>query len=152
MKCSDFRSSVSELVDGLLTDDKANEMVRHTVSCPDCAKEYNQLNSLTTSLRSLGDKTVPQDCWAAVSLRISKSKRPAFNLFSWKYVAAPAALVLFLAAYMLMSPQSQTVADKPAPAAYRDYINIHAGAGASQPWSESDFYIISAGTQSTGDR
>ncbi len=155
MNCNEFRKYVSDLICGDIEQPKAQVLLKHALECNECDNLLKQLKNMTTLLKSIGTNSVPEDCWPSVRLRITdKQRRPLYSVFMWKYVAAPAAIAMLLAGYMFMTPRdsSPQLSASSNSATYTDYINIHAGAGANQPLSDSDVYWVAAGMQDVGDR
>jgi len=155
VNCNEFRKYVSDLICEDIEQPRAQVLLKHTIECNECDKLLKQLRNMSALLKSIGTNSVPEDCWPEVRLRIKETHaKPVYSIFMWKYVAAPAAVALLLAGYMFMTPRDtapQFTASVNS-TAYADYINIHAGAGANQPLSDSDIYLVAAGMQDVGDR
>jgi hypothetical protein len=75
MDCSLVRSVLSHLVDGHVIEAERREAMAHLEACPQCARQFQQLNEVRTAVRALPARRVPP--MLGMSLRVIASREAA---------------------------------------------------------------------------
>jgi anti-sigma factor RsiW len=104
MKCSDWRTEISALLDGSLVEHRAAEVRSHLESCSECSAFYAELSDLDRLLTdSLPTLDPPARVWSRIQLRIEDQARsPWWHMFRpllsprFAYGVAAAIVLFFL--------------------------------------------------------
>lgn len=93
--CSDLQTSLTEYLDGRLSGREMQEIDAHLANCRDCAREWNLLREVQSSLATLGPVPEPADLplriRVAVSQEQARSRRSIFTAWelAWKNTVGP---------------------------------------------------------------
>lgn len=93
--CSDLQASLTEYLDGRLSGREMQEIDAHLASCRHCAREWNSLRELQSSLATLGPAPEPTDLplriRVAVSQERARRQRSIFTAWelAWKNTVGP---------------------------------------------------------------
>lgn len=138
MNCEDFRSRLSEYLDGQLDDAAESEMLQHAESCPPCQEQLTQTVRLLDELECLGDSVpVPlaaQSAWRKAVRALSSPRPSAFSRFSRVAAGMAAALLVLFGATWSSRINGASPVTLPIEAAYTSSaVNDLSGSTASLP-------------------
>lgn len=74
MDCSKAREHMSEALDEKLTDEEKAEFLSHMDNCPECKKQWEQMNQATEILRHQPEKECPEEMVQNVKEEIGKEQ------------------------------------------------------------------------------
>jgi hypothetical protein len=149
MNCNKACEVISDYISGHLPHDVRRRYEAHVGECMECAGELDEMRAIIGSLKSLGDCSMPVDCWPAIRARVEDHARarPVWPRLLRPIVAAPAfAVALLVAAVMIFTgpvsePPGQSPASMPE---YGHYITAHAGVQREQAFSDPDVTFVAA--------
>jgi anti-sigma factor RsiW len=75
MNCNTVQDSLSDHLDGCLSDQKRQDVVMHLNRCEQCGSRLREMERVRLALRTLPKKTVPES--VAVALRVTASRERA---------------------------------------------------------------------------
>jgi len=93
--CNEVQMGLTDYLDGRLSGQKMQEIDEHLGQCPECAREWNSLRGLQTSLAGLGPVPEPRDLLLRVRVAVSqeraRSRRNIFTIWelAWKNTVGP---------------------------------------------------------------
>ncbi len=93
--CSDLQASLTEYLDGRLSGREMQEIDAHLTNCRDCAREWDSLRELQSSLATLSPVPEPSDLPLRIRVAISqeraRSHRSIFTAWklAWKNTVGP---------------------------------------------------------------
>jgi len=79
MRCAQAVKCLSSLLDDMLGDEQAAQVIRHIESCPRCSAEWQRLTELRNRLRSLGREPAPAYLRHLVQLRIDAAEQSSWR-------------------------------------------------------------------------
>jgi anti-sigma factor RsiW len=109
--CSAVQAEFSDYLDGRLNGHEMQEMAAHLRKCPECAREWDSVRSVQSSLSLLGPLPEPKDLLLRIRVAVSqerarqnRSRMESFTL-AWRNTIGPFLLQAsagFLSAVLLM--------------------------------------------------
>jgi anti-sigma factor RsiW len=108
-ECNAFSEKMSGLLDGELSVREAEHVKRHIASCPECANEYREMETLTKHLKSENPPAVSNEKWAAAWKNIEgrMAARPRVRTYRWLFAGAAAAAVIVVALALFAVPSGE---------------------------------------------
>ena len=77
MKCSRAQRLMSDYLDGLLKESKAQEIERHILRCTNCSDLFGEMKALVQEARNLEKVEPSEDVWLSIENQMtSKNRKP----------------------------------------------------------------------------
>ncbi|HUX46251.1 MAG TPA: zf-HC2 domain-containing protein [Terracidiphilus sp.] len=93
--CNAIQTRFSEYLDSRLTGNEMQQMAAHVAACPECAREWRELQEMQSSLSALGPAAEPEDLLLRIRVAVSHERaRQRRGLFegwglAWKNTVGP---------------------------------------------------------------
>jgi anti-sigma factor (TIGR02949 family) len=118
MGCEEIRASLSEYIDGYLTENECKNVQNHLEKCENCLKEYKKIDAVSQMLQNLDEVRAPVDFIRTLEERLNSEAVPAWkriiigfnnqlDRLPLKAMTAAASIVLVVAVVLVSTNNTQ---------------------------------------------
>ena len=118
MGCNEIRASLSEYIDGYLSDNQNDIIQNHLKECENCLKEYKALNAVSEMLKNLDEVRAPSNFILDLEERLNAAPAPLWkrillrlnnqlDKIPLKAMTATASFVLVIAVVLVSTNNTQ---------------------------------------------
>ena len=111
MNCETHEAALNDSVDGTIDAATATALEAHLAGCAQCRAMADDFRAIRAAARTLERHVPPARTWHRIADGVEADRRPrGFTWFSWRPLAAAAAILLMLSAtWLMLRPSPQPV-------------------------------------------
>ena len=119
MNCHHYETDLNDAIDGTLDAAAVTALEAHLAGCAQCRAMADDFRTIRAAARTLERHVPPARTWHRIAAAVEADRRSrAFAWFSWRPLAAAAAVVVMLSGtWLMLRPATQTAAPSSATAA-----------------------------------
>ncbi|MTI68798.1 MAG: DUF4349 domain-containing protein [Firmicutes bacterium] len=96
MKCKDFKKEMSLYIDGMLDENKKNELKKHLKECSKCKKEYKEMVKILNYVKKEEEVELPKNYKKELRSKLESEKKTSRKINFKPFMGLAAGLVVIL--------------------------------------------------------